>query len=226
MYVAVVPNRKSPPAILLRESFREHGKVRNRTVANLSHWPAAQIEALRQVLKGETPTAAPSAFDIIRSRPHGHAAAVLSTIERLGLPALLDQSDSRARRAVLALIAGRILEPGSKLATSRALREETCHSTLGESLGLGAINEDDRYEAMDWLVDRQAMVENALAARHLEAGTLVLYDLTSTYFEGRHCPLAKFQGHDCCSASGPESAAPARKILDFVGTGSRLHSLR
>jgi transposase len=192
MYVAVVPNRKSPPAILLRESFREHGKVLNRTVANLSHWPAAQIEALRQVLKGETPTAAPSALDIIRSRPHGHAAAVLSTIERLGLPALLDQSDSRARRAVLALIAGRILEPGSKLATSRALREETCHSTLGESLGLGAINEDDLYEAMDWLVDRQAMVENGLAARHLEAGTLVLYDLTSTYFEGRHCPLAKY----------------------------------
>jgi transposase len=192
MYVAVVPNRNSPPAILLRESFREHGKVRNRTVANLSHWPGAQIEALRQVLKGETPAAAASAFDIVRSRPHGHAAAVLSTIERLGLPALLDPSDSRARRAVLALIASRILEPGSKLATSRGLREETCHHTLGELLGLGAVNEDDLYEAMDWLVDRQAMVENALAARHLEAGTLVLYDLTSTYFEGRHCPLAKY----------------------------------
>ena len=192
MYVAVVPNRNSPPAILLRESFREQGKVRNRTVANLSHWPAAQIEALRQVLKGETPAAAASAFDIVRSRPHGHAAAVLSTMERLGLPALLDPSDSRARRAVLALIASRILEPGSKLATSRGLREETCHHTLGELLGLGAVNEDDLYEAMDWLGDRQAMVENGLAARHLEAGTLVLYDLTSTYFEGRHCPLAKY----------------------------------
>jgi transposase len=192
MYVAVVPNRNSPPAILLRESFREHGKVRNRTVANLSHWPAAQIEALRQVLKGETPAAAASAFDIVRSRPHGHAAAVLSTIERLGLPALLDPSDNRARRAVLALIASRILEPGSKLATSRGLREETCHNTLGELLGLGAVNEDDLYEAMDWLVARQTTVENALAARHLEAGTLVLYDLTSTYFEGRHCPLAKY----------------------------------
>jgi transposase len=191
MYVAVVPNRNSPPAILLRESFREHGKVRNRTVANLSHWPAAQIEALRQVLKGETPAAA-SAFDIVRSRPHGHAAAVLTTIERLGLPALLERSDSRARRSVLALIASRILEPGSKLATSHGLREETCHHTLGELLGLGAGNEDDLYEAMDWLVERQARVENALAARHLEAGTLVLYDLTSTYFEGRHCPLAKY----------------------------------
>src|ERR1700751_1934080 len=109
MYVAVVPTRNSPPAILLRESFREEGKVRNRTVANLSHWPAEQIEAFRQVLKGETPAAAASAFDIVRSRPQGHAAAVLSTMERLGLPALLDPSDNRARRAVLALIASRIL---------------------------------------------------------------------------------------------------------------------
>ncbi|HXY49862.1 MAG TPA: IS1634 family transposase [Terriglobales bacterium] len=192
MYVAVVPNRNSPPAILLRESFREGGKVRNRTLANLSHWPAAQIEALRQVLKGEAPSVASSAFDIIRSRLHGQAAAVLTTLEHLGLARLLDSSDSRNRRAVLALIASRILEPGSKLATSRALRAETCHSTLGESLGLGAVNEDDLYEAMDWLVERQASVENALAARHLEAGTLVLYDLTSTYFEGHHCPLAKY----------------------------------
>ena len=192
MYVAIVPNRNSPPAILLRESFRENGKVRNRTIANLSHWPAAQIEALRQVLKGETPSAAAAAFDITRSRPHGHAAAVLGIIEQLGLPVLLDESDSRLRRAVLALIASRVLEPGSKLATSRALREETCHSTLGESLHLGTINEDDLYAAMDWLGERQATLENALAARHLEAGTLVLYDLTSTYFEGRHCPLAQY----------------------------------
>src|SRR5215472_5816974 len=192
MYVAVVPNRNSPPAILLRESFREAGKVRNRTVANLSHWPAAQIEALRQVLKGETPTTAVASFDVIRSRPHGHVAAVLGTIQRLGLPPLLDSSDSRSRRAVLALIASRILEPGSKLATSRALREETCHHTLGESLGLSAIKEDDLYEAMDWLLERQASVEAALAERHLGEGTLVLYDLTSTYFEGRRCPLAKY----------------------------------
>ena len=192
MYVAVVPNRNSPPAILLRESFREAGKVRNRTVANLSHWPAAQIEALRQVLKGETPTTAVASFDVIRSRPHGHVAAVLGTMQRLGLPPLLDSCDSRSRRAVLALIASRILQPGSKLATSRALREETCHHTLGESLGLSAIKEDDLYEAMDWLLERQASVEAALAERHLGEGTLVLYDLTSTYFEGRRCPLAKY----------------------------------
>jgi transposase len=194
MYVAVVPNRNSPPAILLRESFREDGKVRNRTIANLSHWPATQIEALRQVLKGETPAGAPlpSSFEITRSRPHGHVAAVLSTIQRLGVPSLLAGADSRERRATLALIAARILEPGSKLATSRSLRKETCHSTLGESLSLGAGDEDDLYAAMDWLVARQAAVETALAARHLEAGTLVLYDLTSTYFEGRCCPLARY----------------------------------
>jgi transposase len=194
MYVAVVPNRNSPPAVLLRESFRENGKVRNRTIANLSHWPATQIEALRQLLKGETGAAAPqpSSFDITRSLPHGHVAAVLGTIERLGVPALLDPGDSRSRRAALALIAARILDPASKLATSRALREETCHHTLGEALSLGAINEDDLYEAMDWLVARQSSVEAALAQRHLSAGTLVLYDLTSTYFEGHHCPLAKY----------------------------------
>jgi transposase len=194
MYVAVVPNRNSPPAVLLRESFRENGKVRNRTIANLSHWPAAQIEALRQVCKGETPSAAPqpSSFHISRSRPHGHVAAVLATMERLGLPALLDADDNRCRRAVLGLIAARILEPGSKLATSRALREETCHHTLGEALALGAINEDDLYEAMDWLVTRQSAVEAGLAKRHLSSGTLVLYDLTSTYFEGHHCPLARY----------------------------------
>jgi hypothetical protein len=194
MYVAVVPNRNSAPAVLLRESFREQGKVRNRTLANLSHWPPAQVEALRQVLGGKSAAAAPGAasFDITRSLPHGHAAAVLSTMERLGLPAMLAPRDSRSRRAVLALIASRLLEPGSKLATSRALRAETCHSTLGESLGLGSINEDDLYQAMDWLVERQPAVETALAARHLRAGTLVLYDLTSTYFEGRHCPLARY----------------------------------
>lgn len=194
MYVAVVPNRSSPPAILLRESFRQDGKVRNRTLANLSHWPAAQIEALRDVLKGASPAAAPlsGSFDITRSRPHGHAAAVLAVMERLGVPALLAPQDGRRRRAALALIAARILEPGSKLATSRALREETCHSTLGEALELSSVKEDDLYAAMDWLASRQAAVEAALAARHLSAGTLVLYDLTSTYFEGRHCPLAQY----------------------------------
>lgn len=193
MYVTVVPNRSSPPAILLRESFRDNGKVRNRTLANLSHWPPAKIEALRQALKGRSPVGAnlPDSFAITRSRPHGHVAAVLAAIDRLGLPATLDPKSSRRRRAALALIAARILEPGSKLAASRALRRQTCHHTLGESLGLDAVDEDDLYDAMDWLLARQPAIEKALAERHLQASTLVLYDLTSTYFEGRCCPLAK-----------------------------------
>jgi len=194
MYVAVVPNRNSPPAILLRESFRELGKVHNRTIANLSHWPAEKIEALRQVLQGKQAGTAPlpSAFTIARSLPHGHVAAVLATINHLKLPLVLDEMPSRERDRALALIASRILEPSSKLATSRSLRPETCHQSLGESLQLGALNEDDLYAAMDRLVARQPQIEATLARRHLRQGMLVLYDLTSSYFEGHHCPLAKY----------------------------------
>jgi len=194
MYVAVVPNRNSPPAILLRESFREDGKVHNRTLANLSDWHPDKIEALRQVLKGDSPRqpALEAAFDITRSLPHGHVAAVLATLRRLQLDTILDAESSRMRDAALALIAARILEPSSKLATSRSLRAETCHHTLGEELKLGALNEDDLYAAMDWLVARQASIEAVLARRHLREATLVLYDLTSTYFEGHHCPLARY----------------------------------
>src|SRR5215469_18949200 len=192
MYVAVVPNRNSPPAILLRESFREQGKVHNRTIANLSHWPPGQIEALRQLLKGNYGGSSnlPASVEIIRSRPHGHVAAVLGTLQRLGVETMLDAKPSRERSCVVAMIAARILEPASKLATSRGLRQETCHHTLGESLALQTIDEDDLYAAMDWLVGRQEKIEVSLAKRHLSEGTLVLYDLTSTYFEGRHCPLA------------------------------------
>jgi transposase len=194
MYVAVVPNRQSPPATLLRESFRENGKVHNRTLCNISHWSPAKIEALRRVLKGDSLEfpALESAFEITRSLPHGHVAAVLATMRHLRLDLILDAEPSRSREAALALIAVRILEPSSKLAASRALREETAHHTLGEELHLSSVNEDDLYAAMDWLVARQAAIEGALARRHLQGGTLVLYDLTSTYFEGRHCPLAQY----------------------------------
>src|SRR6266446_8234698 len=196
MYVAAVPNRNSPPAILLRESFREDGKVRNRTLANLSDWPAEKIEALREVLKGNVTrrSSLPEAFDIIRSLPHGHVAAVCGTMRQIGIDTLLDGKTSRQRQCVLAMIASRILEPGSKLATARALDAETRHSTLGEELGLNGVDEDDLYTAMDWLLPRQAQLETALAQRHLSEGTLVLYDVTSTYFEGQCCPLAK-DGH-------------------------------
>ncbi len=194
MYVATVPNRKSPPAILLREAYREDGKVKNRTLANLSHLPPAQIEALRLVLKGNTTVgpALPRAFEIVRSLPHGNVAAVLAMMRQLKLDQLLEPGPQRAR--VLALIAQRVLQPGSKLAAARALREETAHSTLGQELGVAAVDEDQLYQALDWLVPQQAQLEAALAGRHLGAGTLVLYDVSSTYFEGHCCPLACY-GH-------------------------------
>ncbi len=196
MYIATVPNRGSPPAILLRESFRLDGKVRNRTLANLSHWPSAQVQALRSVLKGDLSLATPlpQAFDIIRSRPHGHVAAVLGTWHRLQLGQLIHSHSSRNLDLVLAMIVARVLEPASKLATSRALHPETLSSTLGELLHFDAVTEDDLYQAMDWLLPQQTRIEQALAERHLAEGALVLYDLTSTYFEGHHCPLAHL-GH-------------------------------
>jgi transposase len=203
MYVATVPNRHSPPAILLRESFRIDGKVRNRTLANLSHWPPTQLDALRSVLKGATSLATPlpQAFDIVRSRPHGHVAAVLGTLYKLQLDRLIEKQSSRHRNLVLAMIVARVLEPASKLATSRGLHPDTLSSTLGELLQLDSVTEDELYQAMDWLLPQQDRIERALAKRHLAEGCLVLYDLTSTYFEGRHCPLGKL-GHSRDDAKG------------------------
>jgi len=198
MYVERVPNRESPPAILLRESFREGGQVRKRTLANLTSWSEDKIAALRAVLKGDfrstrrPPAAAP--FDIVRTRPHGHVLAALGTLRRLGLDTMIASRRVPERERVLALIVARILEPGSKLATARGLQHATLASTLGEMLGLEACTADELYEAMDWLLPRQEKIEAALAKRHLGDGTLALYDLTSTYFEGRCCPLARF-GH-------------------------------
>jgi transposase len=193
MYIATIPNRRSPPAILLRESFREGRKVKNRTLANLTQWPPAQVELFRRVLRGETLVAPSEAFEIVRTRPHGHVAAVLGTMRRLELPALLGPA-GRERDLVESMIAARILDPRSKLATAESLRSETLHSTLGEILGVAQADEDELYEAMDWLLERQAPIEKALAKRHLHDGTLVLYDVSSTYFEGRRCPLARL-GH-------------------------------
>lgn len=193
MYVETVPNRNSPPAILLRESFREGKQVRKRTLANISDWPASQIESLRRVLKGETFQDAGS-LDIIRSLPHGHVAAVLGTIRKLGIAPMIDAAPSRQRDLVIAMIASRILEPRSKLATARGLDPETATSSLVDTLELGSATADDLYEAMDWLFSRQTRIENRLAKQHLSNGTLVLYDVSSTYFEGRCCPLARL-GH-------------------------------
>jgi hypothetical protein len=192
MYIEAIPNRNSPPAILLRESYRENGKVRKRTLCNLSDWPTAHVEGLRGVLKGGTVIPAErDAFTIIRSLPHGHVAAALGTARKIGLDRLLGPDDDRCRDLVLALLIGRILEPTSKLAAARALSPATASSSLGEALGLGAVDDDERYAALDWLHQRQPAIETILAKRHLRNGTLVLYDVSSSYLEGRCCPLAK-----------------------------------
>ena len=195
MYVARVPNRGSPPAILLRESYREGGKVKNRTLANLSRWPDEKVDALARVLKGlPAQVELAEAFEITRSLPHGHVAAVLGTARRLGIEELIDAAPSRTRNLVLAMLIAQVIAPASKLAFARALRTETATSSLGELLGVSACDEDDLYAAMDWALDRKDTIENALAARHLANGTLVLYDVSSAAFEGRCCPLGKI-GH-------------------------------
>lgn len=195
MYIEHVPNRNSPPAILLRESFREGNTVRKRTLANLSQWPPELVEGFQTLLRGGTAVEQlHDAFDIVRSRPHGHVAAVLGTLRHLGLERLMDPDSSLQRNLVVAMIVARLLEPQSKLATARGLNAETLAHTLGEELGLQAATADDLYNAMDWLLERQGRIEKQLAARHLADGSLVLCDVTSTYFEGRACPLAHL-GH-------------------------------
>ena len=193
MYIDIVPNRNSPPAVLLREGWRENGKVRKRTVANLSSWSMEKVETLRRLLKNEPLVGRDDAFDIVRSLPHGHVAAVLGTLRKLGLETLIDPKPSSRRNQVLAMIVARILEPASKLATLRGLAEATAVSTLGEILD-PELDEDDLYTAMDWLLERQERIERGLAKRHLGEGCLVLYDLTSVWMEGRACPLAR-RGH-------------------------------
>jgi len=204
MYVATIPNRNSPPAILLRESYRQHGQVKTRTIANLTHLPSSQIEALRLALKGELPAGGPplpDSFRISRSLPHGHAAAVLGCVRKLQLDSILDPQPSRQRDLVIAMIVARILDPASKLATARGLHSDTLHSSLGELLQVDSADESELYQAMDWLLPRQSRIEQKLAQRQLCHGGLVLYDLTSTYFEGRHCPLGKL-GHSRDDKSG------------------------
>ena len=191
MFIDIVPNRNSAPAILLREAWREGKKVRKRTVANLTGWPRDKVEALRRVLKNEPLVAPEEAFAIEQSLPHGHVEAVLGTIRKLGLERLISSTRCRERDLVVAMVAERLIHPCSKLATTRLWHS----TTLAEELGVSDADEDDLYEAMDWLLARQEGIEKKLAARHLSEGALVLYDVTSSYYEGRSCPLAHF-GHD------------------------------
>jgi transposase len=192
MYIEAVPNRNSPPAILLRESYRHEGKVRKRTLCNLSGWPTAMVEGLRGVLRGGTVIPVDrDAFTVTRSLPHGHVAATLGTARKIGLDRILGPDGNRCRDLVLAMLVGRILDPVSKLAAARTLSPDTAASSLGEALGLGEVGDAELYAALDWLLERQAAIETALARRHLQNGTLVLYDVSSSYMEGRCCPLAK-----------------------------------
>lgn len=197
MHIESVPNRKSHPTILLRESYRADGKVRKRTLANLTAWPEQLVEGFRTLLRGGVAVgSADEAMTISRSLPHGHVAAVLGTAEQLGLTMLLTErrggpAARRDRDLVMALIVNRVIAPASKLATVRALNPQTAASSLGERLGLGEVKDREIYDALDWLVDQQSRIENGLAKRHLAGGTLTLYDVSSSYLEGRCCELAQ-----------------------------------
>src|SRR6516225_10240847 len=185
MYVAVIPNRGSPPAILPRESYREAGKTKNRTLANLSRWPAERIEPLRAVLRGDKLLPAAAAVEIVRALAHGHVLAALGTARRIALDAVLPRrAPQRRRDLALALIVARLLEPAAKLATARMLDPATAGHSLGEMLGLGKVAAKEVYATLDWLGREQPFIEAQLARRHLKDGALLLYDVTSTYLEG------------------------------------------
>jgi len=191
MYIAVVPNRNSPPAILLREGWREGNKTRQRTLANLSDWPQQKIETLRRLLRDEPMISLHDRFTMQKSLPHGHVEAVLAMIRQLELESLISSQPCRERDLVIAMIVQRLIAPVSKLATTRQWHS----TTLAEELGVAEATENDLYAAMDWLGERQERIEKKLAARHLREGGLVLYDVSSSFYEGRTCPLAKF-GHN------------------------------
>jgi transposase len=191
MHIDVVPNRGSRPAYLLRESFRQGGKVRKRTIANLSTLADDQIDAIRRVLRGERLAPASELFEVTASRIHGDTHAVLSAMRRLGFRELLSSRPSFEAEIVMGLVAARIVAPHTKLATGRWWQTRT----LPQDLRIEHATEDDLYQSMDWLLDHQETIEKKLAARHLEDGALALYDLSSSYFEGKTCPLAAI-GHN------------------------------
>jgi hypothetical protein len=191
MYVAIVPNRGSPPAILLRESYRDGNKVKNRTLKNLSDWPSDRIELLRAVLRGEALVPAGEGLEIARALPHGHVLAALGTARRVELDRLLPRAAERRRKLAVALIVARLIDPASKLATARALDETTALHSLGATLGLGAVTAKEIYATLDWLGGAQDVIERGLARRHLKDGMLLLYDVTSTWLEGRCCELGR-----------------------------------
>ena len=191
MYIETVPNRNSPPAILLREGWREGKKTLKRTIANLSDWPQQKIETFRRLLRDEVLVSPADLFETERTLPHGHVEAILGIIRKISLDSMISSKRCRERDLVLAMIVERLIHPCSKLATTRLWHT----TTLAEELSVRDADEDDLYEAMDWLLTRQERIEKKLAERHLTDGAVVLYDVSSSYYEGRKCPLAKL-GHD------------------------------
>jgi len=191
MYIETVPNRNSPPAILLRQGRRQGRRVVKKTLANLSHWPKDKIEAFRRLLKGEPLVSVDDALKVETTIPHGHVMAVLGTMRKLGLESILSSQPCRERRLVMGMIAERLIHPGSKLATTRTWH----HSSLADELAVTDAGVEDLYLALDWLIARKARIEEKLAKRHLEEGALVLYDTSTSFYTGRTCPLAHF-GHD------------------------------
>ena len=195
MYIETIPNRTSPPAILLREGYRENGKVVKRTLANLSHWEPQLVEHFRILLKGGVAVeSAASVLTIERSLPHGHVAAVLGAARGVGSAAWFGSAPQELAPLLQAMLVARVLEPASKLATHRMLHDDTATTSLGRVLGVGQCSVDDLYRALDWLHDAQPAIERRLARQHLVGATLVLYDLTSTWLTGRCCELAA-RGH-------------------------------
>ena len=206
-HVETIPNRNSPPAILLRKAWREGKRIRKQTLANLTHLPPELVEGIRRVLKGGVVLTSPhEAFVVQRSLPHGHVAAVLGLCRQLGLPRLLYRTAGRTRELALAGLIARVLAPASKLATARQLSPDTAASSLGAVLGLGAVSGNEVLNMLDWLLKRQPWIERGLARRYLKDATLVLYDMTSSYLEGRCCPLARF-GHNRDAKRGKQQIA-------------------
>ena len=192
-HVDIIPNRKSRPTILLREAWREGNRIRKKTLCNLTHLPSPIIDGIRSMLKGGTVYEDPSeAFPIKRTLPHGHVAAVLGTARKLGLERMLHRKSSRMRDIALGTIVKRLLYPCSKLATSRGLSTQSASTSLGAVMGLGEVSGNEVLSMLDWLLGRKRWIERSLANRHLGEGMMILYDVTSSYFEGESCSPSAF----------------------------------
>jgi hypothetical protein len=220
MYIEKVPNRNSPPAVLLRESYREDNQVKKRTLANLSKLPEEIVENMKLALKGAKLSineAIPDNFEIVRSLPHGHICLILETIKQLGLETIISKKPARNRNLILAMITARIINPTSKLATARGFNSQTCSNSLGQLLNLEKADEDELYSALDWLLENQEKIENQLAEIHLKEGSLVLYDVTSTYLEGIGCELAKYGYNRDKKKGKTQIISPLAPLLRGVG---------